>query len=64
MSTIRMEMWKRKKLRKTKKNVGNTRKRKERKARMPKTRNITAVIPKHPRLKKRENRDKAKLKNA
>jgi hypothetical protein len=35
-------------------------KRKERKARMPKTGNITAVIPKHPRLKKRENRqDKA-----
>jgi hypothetical protein len=42
-----MEMWKKKKI---EKNVGNTLKRKERKARMPKTGNVTAVIPKHPRL--------------
>jgi hypothetical protein len=35
-------------------------KRKERKALMPKTGNVSAVIPKHPRLlkKKGENRDK------
>ena len=62
MSTIRMEMWKKNKLRKTKKNVGNTMKRKERKALMPKTGNVTAVIPKHPRLKKKggkQRQDKA-----
>ena len=29
-------------------------KRKERKARMPKTENVAVVIPKHPRLKKKE----------
>ena len=36
-------------------------KRKERKARMPKTGNITAVIPKYPRLKKKrkQRQDKA-----
>jgi hypothetical protein len=39
-------------------------KRKGRKARMPKTGNVAMVIPKHPRLLKRENRDKTKLKNA
>ena len=39
-------------------------KRKERNARMPKTENVAVVIPKHPRLYKRENRDKTKLKNA
>jgi hypothetical protein len=53
MSAIRMEMWKKKKIEKNKEKCRKyyEKKREEdRKARMPKTGNVTAVIPKHPRL--------------
>jgi hypothetical protein len=48
MSTIRMEMWKKKKIEKNKENVGNTVNRKE--GTNAKNRKCHCVIPKHPRL--------------